>query len=394
MSDKQAIVYIPKKIKHEQIKSKNNNDDKIKYISKKEVQENKKNQNINTVKVLLPWYIKYFFIGIWIIILSIIFMMLNSYILFNTYIHWWKLYDGKKYNKVFSMNLLAQYLNFSLGYDIISLFSSELVKIPSNGCAKFLLEYISAFALLSSSDDSSIYFMMPSHICETIAVGILDHTLIGNGAQYEPSKDKGFDWEIDGYVDNNNGWPISSLSWRKLLNYWGIPANPEQTYNYSKWTADGNQNFLYHKYKLPGNSLFIKSFMYGNASDENGETLYESTFLSAVGLNDITGQDVGYYGGWWGMLKYGFKEEFNLSYANIIRILYEKTEFPSNISNQKCNANERGFGYGSAIAGGIATSLSLLPFGTNPAGLVAIIGGGIFSSLGPLFNTIQKCEMN
>lgn len=399
MVSSKNITYIAKK--EEPSKEKKTDPKKTQYVaSSKKSSDQTSSSKIPQVRVILPWYVRFLFMGIWTFIVIVIVMMWNALNLFRTFRDWWNKNGGKKYNKVFSINLLAQYQNFSLGYFLWSLFTPVPAKIQSNGIAQFLINTISAYALLGPDDDKDTYFMMPSQMCENIAVGTLDHGPLGSGKGKDPAPDVDWDWaETDGQV--NNGWPVSVVSWQKLLHLWGVPLNKDESVtddSQKKWQQDGNQNFLWHNYKLPLQTPFILAFMWNLAEDpdQSGTKWYEQAFLSAVGLNNTTSQEVGYYGGWWGMVKYGFGTEKDLSYAEINRILYSRQEYIPPASQNSCNAAGRGIGYSSAVASGIMAAAGILAFlpsgGTSTALLAGAGVSGLLTAGTSALQTAQKCK--
>jgi hypothetical protein len=330
---------------------------------------------------------------VWVFLVIVGVMMWNAINLFQTFRLWWKNNDGAKYKKVFSINLLAQFENFSLGYSLWGLFVPEPAKISSSGVAQFLNNMISSYALLSDKDDKDTYFMLPYHMCENIAVGDLNSAGL-------PDKKEGDYPDVPWQFDDQHGWPASAPVWRKLLNYWGVPTyeKRDQTQDTEKkWTDDNNQNFLYHKYHLSWQTAFILAFMWNLNTDpaNNATKWYEQAFLSAVGLNEITVQNVGYYGGWWGMVKYGFESEKDLSYAEITRILYSEQVY-SPPQRNSCNATAKGIGYGTAIGGATAGALTTIGFGlASETGGFSIIMMGVISGLltatSSGLQTAQKC---
>jgi len=378
----EKIVYVAKK----PVKKKPPPLDKNKntYVMKKQTTTNNKTK-IPQVRVILPLYIKLLIIFLWMFIIIVVVMMWNAINLFRVFRQWWKNNDGQKYNKVFSINLLAQYENFSLGYFLYGLFVPVPAKIESNGVAQFLINTISSYALLSDQDDQDHYFMMPYHMCENIAVGVLDNSSI-----HLPDTDS-----TD--FDDKYGWPNSPSVWRKLLHYWGVPNSAgEDTKDSDKlWQRDGNQNFLWHKYNLNWQTPFILAFMWNQSTDpdQGGTKWYEQAFLSAVGLNNITIENVGYYGGWWGMVKYGFESEKDLSFAEIIRILYSEQKYPPPDRNS-CNGAARGIGYGTSIASGLIAAagiLAFIPSGGSSAIAAGAIVSGLLTAGSSAFQTAQKC---
>lgn len=380
---KEKVVYVAKRT----IQKKNKDDKRIQYTS-----QASKKQVIPQVRVILPLSVRILIILLWTFIVIVAVMMWNAVNLFRTFGQWWKNNDGGKYKKVFSINLLAQYENFSLGYFLWGLFVPVPAKITSSGVAQFLINMISSYALLSDQDDKDTYFMMPYHMCENIAVGDFDSSGL---PAYD---DKSYAYQdVKWSFDDKHGWPDSPPVWRKLLNYWGVPSseNDDTSKTGETWEKDGNQNFFWHKYHLTWQTPFILAFMWNRSTDpaNNATKWYEQAFLSAVGMNETTVQNVGYYGGWWGMVKYGFETEKDLSLGEITRILYSTQQYtPPDRSS--CNATARGIGYGSAIAGGLASSLGLLAFAPSGIGTLFAVGAsGLLTAGTSALQTAQKCDI-
>lgn len=310
------------------------------------------------VTVALPWYIKYFFYIIWGFIVTVIFMMVNAYFQFKPQITWWSKHGGKTYKDYFSMSLLAQY-KFSLGYFFLSLFSSKNVTFDSSGQKEFMFNLICSYAPVVKGDDPEKFFLQPYHICETIAVGTFT----------DPG---GIDWGDGGLIAGKNGWPASQSQWKILLKHWGLPDNyGTDPIDLDKWKQSDNQNFLYHQYNLQPDTGFIESFVYNLASDPKSNLpWYPQGFAQAVGLNAQTIQNVDYTGGWWGLMKFGFGTEKDLSYAEISRVLYAYDNILT--PRTPCdNLSIIGSGIGGALGAGIGIGV-LSPIGGLAAGAISL----------------------
>ena len=359
---------------------------KIRYVAKQPSstthhQQKKKSSDkeIESVRVILPWYVSLIFILVWLFIIMIIFFTINAFINYSDFKKWWNDNDGKKYKQVFSINLLILYQKFSLGNDLFALFTSKEAHIQTDGEAEFLMQMIAAYAKLTSVDDETQYFLKPYHICESIAVGTLDN------APYKSQSDfKDAQW------DDTTGWPANDIGWRALLQLWGIPTeNDGKPIDTDKWTKSAD-NFLWNSYHLPAQTGFILSFMWNTATDNKGQKWYPTAFLSAVGLNEITIQNVDYSGGWWGLLKYGFGSEKDLSYATITNFIYASESL--NPQPRKCTAVKQGLIWGSSALAGIGAMAGIAAFGvaTGGAGLL-VAAAGAAAMGGSLINGYQNC---
>ena len=327
------------------------------------------------ITVALPWYIKYFFYLIWIFIVVVIFIMINSYIQFKPQINWWKNNGGNTYKKVFSINLLAQYTNFNLGYELLSLFAPKDALFNSLGQKEFILNIICSYAKFYDVDDEETYFLKPKNICETICVGTLKENTYSFNAWIDTHPDFKF-------MTNDDSWPATESSWRALLSEWGVPITRGDPYG-DAWTKDKN-NFLFQKYQLPADTVFIQSFMYNLAEDPDSHLpWYPQGFAQAVGLNPQTGQNIDYSGGWWGFVKYGFGTEKDLSYGEIVRTVYANNILSS--SRKKCNHLSN---IGMGLMSGAMSSLGI--FAMPEAGLLGL-GAAVIGSTMTIIQGYQSC---
>jgi hypothetical protein len=347
------------------------------------------------ITVNLPWYVKYFFMAIYVFVVIVIFLMLNAILQNQTKRKWWNGNGGKKYNKVFSINLLAQYRSFTLGYSIWSLFVPVPAHIPGPGAAEFIINLISAFAKLSKEDNPQ-YFMLPIHVCENIAVGTVTPEMNQKYTSYvwpQAATDAGLGNNTPWSFDPTTGWPNNQASWKKLLYIWGVPSSSGEERGDSKrldlaaWQAE--DNFLYSCYLLPGDTQFIYSFMWGTSSGPDGDTLwYPESFSQCVGLNPVTVQNVDYSGGWWGMVKYGLGTD-SPSLGLLYNYLYASYTYTLPNANQKCTGGQVGWAVGSSVAAGLATAAGLAAFVnpfTWPVGIAALAG-----SAGSLIGGLRAC---
>lgn len=358
---------------------------KIRYVSKpsppskktqQKPQQSHQKQKIPSVRVILPWYISLLFVLVWLFIIMIIFFSINAIINYSDFKKWWNDNDGKKYKQVFSIYLLILYQKFSLGNDIFALFTSKEAHIQTDGEAEFLMQMIATYAKLTPADDDTQYFLKPYNICENIVVGNLD-----NSPYINTDKFKDAQW------DDTTGWPTNDIGWRGLLSEWGIPDQDDGTQvDTDKWTKS-QDNFLWNSYHLPAQTGFILSFMFNTATDKAGQKWYPSAFLSAVGLNAITIQNVDYSGGWWGFLKYGFGSEKDLTYATIISYLYATEELSP--PPRKCTAGKQGLIWGSSGLAGFGAWVGIAALGPEAAGFAFF--AGLAAGTASLINGYQNC---
>lgn len=344
--------------------------------------------------VALPWYIKYFFYGIWVFIVVVIFLMLIAFQHYHDVREWWNTNDGKKYNKVFSINLFAQYNSFKLGGWIYGLFCSNIAQIPGPGAAEFLTDMISAFALFPADEGNtdSPYFMLPVNICETIAVGTFNRADFPGRYpdNASPSPDKAW------IMSDSNGWPADVTTWQKLLGCWGVPLNESDYKPDDKGYIDGlnkkwqvDENFLYKRYGLPALSAFLLSFMWGGEKGPEGdEYWYPNSFQQAVGLNPISLANVDYSGGWWGFIKFGLGQETDIPFQTIVKYLYVTEHIPSKPS--KCSGSQTASTIGLGVVAGAVAWGTLAVFAPE-LGLFAgaLIGAG--TAAGSIIPGLQSC---
>jgi hypothetical protein len=152
-------------------------------------------------RVLLPWYVKWLFILVWVFIVIVIVNIVIGLFHMETWLLWWKRYNGSKYKRVFSMTLLSEYNFFSLGYEIIKEFYSEYTHIPTKGVGEFITNIIYSYGKINDQDP--VGFLLPLQLCENIAVGTL------------PDGDKVPDTsDIHYQYDSVTGWPIDEGTWR------------------------------------------------------------------------------------------------------------------------------------------------------------------------------------
>lgn len=350
------------------------------------------------IAVTLPWYVKYFFIGLYLFFVIVIFLMLNALLIYQTKRKWWNSNGGKKYHSVFSINLLAQYRTFALGYYAWALFVPVNAKVPGPGAAEFIVNLISAFAKLTKEDNDQ-YFMLPVHVCENIAVGTLTTDQQNQYKAYSWSKEAQDAGLADADFAFNpdppfNGWPSGEAGWKKLLYIWGVPSsNGEKrgdsgTLDINAWEVD--DNFLFSKYRLPGDTQFIYSFMWGTAEAPDSSTLwYPEAFSRCVGLNMTTVENVDYSGGWWGFLKYGLGTENDVALGLIMNYLYAQQTYT--LPNSTCGGGQIGVAVAGSAMAGAGAAFGILPFVSGPVGVLGMVVAGLMATGGTLLGGLKGC---
>jgi hypothetical protein len=396
------IVYVAAKTNDNSTPKKNIDDPKkIKYIKKSEstlsqkqkqlirkdpyvylYQESKKDK-----KIILPWYIKYLFILIWIFIFFCVGQFIIVTFSYKVMRQWWKNNDGQKYKRVFSIEVLILFNGFKLGEKFYSLFLSEQAQIQSVGAGEFMTQFY--YAYNKTNDDDPIGFLLPYHFCESIAVGTLtggkpDNKAIGDdGKTKEFTNPDSFDsipWDPDTLTEY--GYPTNKTAWKLLLASWGAPLSKDDMTGEAAdarlkaWEVDSN--FLFTNYNIPWDCPFVLSFMFGTFTDPNNAVQWTAdAFSFALGLNPLTAGDFGYNGGWWGYVSEGLGSQKDLTLAMIYSNLYSRVDYSPPGSGDKggCTGSDWG-GAAATAAGSAITTSAFLGGPSNPAGLVTGIIAG------------------
>lgn len=392
------IVYVAAKTNDNSTENKSMDDhNKIKYIKKPESQLSQKQKQLirkdpyvylyqeskKDKKIILPWYIKYLFILIWIFIVFCVGQFIIVTFQYKTMRQWWKKYDGAKYKRVFSIEVLTLFNGFRLGEKFYSLFLSEQAQIQSVGAGEFMTQFY--YAYNKANDEDPTGFLLPYHFCESIAVG----TYTGDKPDNKVAIDKNgnlkdftdsdtyskIPWDEDSL--NEYGYPTNKIAWQLLLASWGAPLikddmNPKAADARLKaWQVD--DNFLNNNYQINWNSPFVLSFMFGTYTDPNNAVEWTSdAFSFAVGLNVLTATDFGYNGGWWGFVSEGLSSQKDLTLGMIYQNLYSRVDYsPPNSDSKKCGGQDwTGFVLNGGVTG-LTTAAFLI---SNPYGW--LIGAG------------------
>lgn len=327
-TDIEYKAYIPKKKKSQ----KEENSKEIKYIN--EETEPKKYKNQKQIlqkllqvektprKVVLPWYIKYFFILIWCFI--VLFVVKYIFAIYGmsskTVKKWWNSNNGKYYKDIFSIDLFLLYTNFSLGYKVKSLFTSETIKFENRAQAEFMTQLIYGYGKLDDTDQ--IRTLVPKNLFESIIPEnyILDHT-----------DDDGID-TLGGVDDNTEydketGWPTGSKAmsaWLKILQNWGAKADSQGTWNKNKF------NFLSNVYTFNVDAPVIRCFLLQDdktcIDDKvNNQGLGILLGIQGAGMSLV---QCGNNCGWWGFLRNGFKGT-DITLSDIASALYNDKVIPN-----------------------------------------------------------------
>ena len=229
-----------------------------KYISKQTQKEQKQKKHPKTSKhvlqeildaeknprkVILPWYLKWFFLLIWIFIIYIVIeCLVQLYISLDAQLlrKWWNSNGGKQYNKVFSINLLTLYSTFSLGYDIGSIFVSKEAQFKTEAEVRFINELIFTFGKLEN-DDNPMHQLLPKNLFEYIMT---------YKAELTGTEKAGMDLsEIP--LSDETGYPTTDRNWRQLLKNWGASDNASEI-KIDIWTGkkEDNNNFLWQLFEV------------------------------------------------------------------------------------------------------------------------------------------------
>ena len=401
------IVYVAAKTNDNSTPKKNIDDPKkIKYIKKPESQLSQKQKQLirkdpyvylyqeskKDKKIILPWYIKYLFILIWIFIIFCVMQFIIVTFQYKTMRQWWKKYDGAKYKRVFSIEVLTLFNGFRLGEKFYSLFLSEQAQIQSVGAGEFMTQFY--YAYNKANDEDPYGFLLPYHFCESIAVGTYTggkpdnkSAIDANGNLKDFTDQDTYDkipWDEDSLT--KYGYPTNETAWKLLLASWGAPTNKNDMdakaadARDKAWGVD--ENFLNNNYQISWNSPFILSFMFDTYTDPNNTVQWTSkAFSFAVGLNVLTASDFAYNGGWWGYVSEGLGSQKDLTLGMIYQNLYSRVDYtPPNSDSNKCGGQDwTGF----VLNGGVAAGTTMAFLGLNPASFlvgIAIFAGSTLGS--------------
>ena len=389
------VVYVAAKTNYDSSGKKNVNDSKkIKYIKKSESDLSQKQKQLirkdpyvylyqqskKDKKIILPWYIKYLFILIWIFLIFCVGQFIIVTFQYKMMREWWKKNDGSKYKRAFSIEVLILFNGFRLGEKFYSLFLSEQAQIQSVGAGVFLTQFY--FAYNKANDEDPYGFLLPYHFCQSIAVGTYtggkpeNKAIDANGGTKDFTDSTSYDninWDD---TVNEYGYPTNETSWKLLLASWGAPLNKTdmapESYDarLKAWEAD--DNFLFNNYNIYWNSPFVLSFMFGTYTDPNNSVEWTSKgFAFAVGLNILTASDFGYNGGWWGYVSEGLDSQKDLTLGMIYQNLYSQVDYtPPNQPSGKCGAWDW---VGNIVSGGVGGLTTYAFLVANPE-LAVVVG--------------------
>lgn len=348
-----------------------------------------------TVKI--PWYILLLIILIWLFILFCIMQFIITTYRYKDMRQWWKKNDGKKYKRVFSIEVLTLFNGFALGEKVYSLFLSEQAKIQSVGAGVFMTQLFYSYAKIN--DDDPIGFMLPYNFCESIAVGTYPTTSKPTNPQGLPEF-TGYDdvtWDPD--TLNEYNYPTLSNQWRLLLASWGAPQSkndmtPDNSQKFSDLWTKTETNFLWQKYQISWDSPFILSFMFNTYTDPNGTEWTSNAFTFAVGINVQTGSDFGFNGGWWGYVTNGLQSQKDLTLGVIYQNLYTRVDYKPPATGPGCDGSAWGGASVSGLSSAFSTALMIAPLCgalTGGLGALAITGGAVLAgTLGFLSSSISS----
>jgi len=328
-------------------------------------------------KLKIPWYILLLLLLIWLFILFCIVQFIITTYRFKDMRQWWKKNDGKKYKRVFSIEVLTLFNGFALGEKVYSLFLSEQAKIQSVGAGVFMTQLFYSYAKIN--DDDPVGFMLPYNFCESIAIGTYPTTSKPtNPSNLGLPEFAGYD-DLDWGPDNLNeyNYPVLSNQWRLLLASWGAPQSKDamtddNNTKFSKLWTETETNFLWQKYGIQYNSPFILSFMFNTYTDPNGAEWTSNAFTFAVGLNLQTGSSFGFNGGWWGYVTNGLQSQKDLSLGVIYQNLYTRVDYKPPATGPGCDGSAWTGAALSGVSSFISTGLMVAAFATGPAATVSV----------------------
>lgn len=341
----------------------------------------------NPRKVILPWYLKWFFLLIWMIIIYIaidcivqLYFSLNAQMLKS----WWNSNGGKQYNKIFSINLLTLYSTFSLGYDIGSLFVSKEAQFKTEAEVRFINELIFTFGKLKGDDDP-MHQMIPKNLFEYIMT---------SKGELNSGETSGDDIQSD-EISDETGYPTTDKGWRQLLQNWGANANLSAI-DTTKWSSkdDSPNNFLWHNYQIPPTAPVIQGFLTNKTTTDEGFQLSADAFRILVGLGTFAGTSAGYKGGWVSYIREGFLTS-DVTTAAIYQSLYQTVDFPTQSGgcSWKNNLETAGITGGSAGAGAFinVAAFTAAASGFGPAIAAGLLMTGV-SFGASLLTSRQGCK--
>lgn len=253
---------------------------------------------------------------------------------------WWDGNNGKDYKDIFSIDLFLLYTNFSLGYKVKSLFTSETKKFENRAQAEFMKQLIYGYGKLDDTDQ--IRTLVPKNLFESIIPEnyILDHTDEDGEATLKNVDDKT-------EYDEKTGWPTGSRAtsaWIQILQNWGAKVEDD-----GKWTKN-SYNFLTNVYTFNVNAPVIRCFLLGDdktcIDDKvNNQGLGILLGIQGAGLSMV---QCGNNCGWWGFLRNGFKGT-DITLSDIASAIYNDKVIPV---SSPCPS------WGEAAASGLTSGLT------------------------------------
>lgn len=322
----------------------------------------------NPRKVILPWYLKWFFLLIWIFIIYIVIeCLVQLYISLDAQMlrKWWNSNGGKQYNKIFSINLLSLYSTFSLGYDIGSLFVSKEAQFKTEAEVRFINELIFTFGKLEN-DDNPMHQLLPKNLFEYIMT---------SKAELTETEKKGIN-EEETPLSDETGYPTTDGTWRQLLKNWGASETASDI-DIDIWTGkkEDNNNFLWKNYQIPPTAPVIQGFLTNKTTTEKGFELSADAFRILVGLGTFGGTSAGYKGGWVSYVREGFLTS-DVTTAAIYQSLYQTVDFPSQSDGCKWNNNLTTAGITGGSAG-TAAFVNIAAFTAATVGFGPAVAAGV-----------------
>jgi hypothetical protein len=373
----------------------NNNIEYVSALSVLEQKQKKEGKSSNKIleeilqteknprKVILPWYVKYLFFLIWLLIICFVVLYYNALHGLNgsSLLNWWEQNDGASYNEVFSIQLLILYSNFSLGYDIASSLKSKELQFETRTQAQFMSQLIYSYGKLNATD--KIRQLVPKNLFETI---VPVNYMVTNQETYKDLQNTDVKTAFD-----KNGWPIgpsAKNNWMQILKNWG--ATP-QGKDLGKWT-DNSDNFLKNVYMIDVNSPVIRCFL-SQTTDVCEKTLVNnSAFGYLVGAEAIVQSQGGSCGnqcGWWGFIRNGFKNT-DITFSDVSIALYSTQSFPIP-SQKKCPTWGQSVGAGAIAGSGLFASVVGFGAKAYTGFFGALLSTGI-TALAHKYNNTGDCE--
>jgi hypothetical protein len=349
-------AYIPEEDKQKH----DNGKEKKKYKNQKQIMQKILQTQQNPRKVILPWYLKYFFLLLWcfIILFVVKYIFAVNGMSAQLVKKWWNDNNGKSYQPVFSIDLFLLYTNFSLGYEVKSLFTSEILKFENRAQAEFMVQLIYGYGKFDDTDP--IRTLVPKNLFESI---IPENYILDPFDDDGKATLRGVDSGT--MYDEKTGWPVGSkavAAWQQILKNWGAKTDDN-----GKWTKN-KYNFLSNVYIFNVNAPVIRCFL----KQDDDTCLYDKVNNQALGiLLGIEGAGLkiiqcGNNCGWWGFLRNGFKGT-DITISDVASAIYNDKVIP----NPAGPCTSWGQAATSALFTGLSSGVSIFAFTAKFTGTAA-----------------------